>query len=99
MSFFSKIKKIFSWIPFLWKLDDGSYISLYQVNSKQINDIQTEILKFSDIFEGGIDFCFEMEECKRNLNGAITEPDINVTQRYVDRAFEIMKQKSMDWWI
>lgn len=99
MKIFSKLKKIFSWIPVLWNLDDGSYISLYQVNMKQITDIQTEILKFSDIFVEGIDLCFEMEECKRNLKGAIVEPSFDITKRYVDRAFEIIKQSSTNWWI
>lgn len=99
MSFFRKIKKIFSWIPFLWKLDDGSYISLYQVNIRQMLDLQMEILKFSDIFPQGIDFSLQIEECKRNLYEAIKENDAELAQKYVDRAFEIAKQNSMEWWI
>ncbi len=99
MSFFRKIKKIFSWIPFLWKLDDGSYISLYQVNIKQMCDIQMEILKFSDICPQGIEFSFQMEECKKNFHEAIIEQDEQTAKKYADRAFEIAKQNSMEWWI
>ncbi len=59
---FSKIKKIFHWIPFLWKLDDGSYESLYKVNIEQMIDIQKEIGKFVDVYQEGFSYCLQMEE-------------------------------------
>ena len=36
---------------------------------------------------------------KKNLFLAEKEPDIEVAKRYVQRAFEIMKQESLEWWI
>lgn len=99
MSFWSKLRKIFSWIPFLWKMDDGSYISLYMINIKQMNDMQGEILKFSDVYSNGVDFCLQIEEAKKNLALSCDERDFKISKRYTDRAFEIIKQNSMDWWI
>lgn len=99
MSFFSRIKKIFSWIPFLWKLDDGSYISLYEVMVRQMSDMQKEILKYSDIYLDGIDYCFQLEEVKNNLEMAIEEQDYEMASKAKDRALEIIKQYSTEWWI
>lgn len=96
---FSKIKKIFHWIPFLWKLDDGSYESLYRVNIEQMIDIQKEIGKFVDVYQEGFSYCLQIEEVKKNLFLAMQEPDIEIAKRYVQRAFEIMKQESLEWWI
>ena len=93
------IKKIFRWIPFLWKLDDGSYESLYLVNMKQMDDMEREFLKFSDVYKAGIDFCFQMEEVRIYLEKALEEKDLEMAQRYVNRAFEVIKQESMEWWI
>ena len=94
-----KIKKIFRWMPFLWKLDDGSYESLYLVNMKQMDDMEREFLKFWDVYKAGIDFCFQMEEVRIYLEKALEEKDLEMAQRYVNRAFEVIKQESMEWWI
>lgn len=99
MSFWSKIKKILCWIPFLWKMDDGSWTSLYYINIKQMNDMQVEILKYSDLFPDGVDFCFQIEEARNNLKHAIEEKDIEIAERHSNRAFEIIKQNSMNWYI
>lgn len=96
---FSKIKKIFHWVPFLWRLDDGSYESLYEVNIKQMTDMKNEFEKFSDVFPKGNDYFMQMEEVKLNLFLAMHEPNIEVAKRYVQRAFEIMAQESLEWWI
>lgn len=98
-TFFRKIKKIFHWIPFLWKLDDGSYESLYEVNIKQMTDMQEEFGKFIDVYQDGLSYYLQMEEVKKNLFLAEKEPDIEIAKRYVQRAFEIMKQESLEWWI
>lgn len=97
--FIDKIKKIFHWIPFLWKLDDGSYESLYQVNIKQMTDMEKEFDKFSDVYLKGLDYLMQMEEVKSNLILAMNEPNIEIAKRYIQRAFEIMAQESLEWWI
>ena len=99
MSFFEKLRKVFSWIPFLWKMDNGSYISLYQTMIKQMTDMQDEIVRFGILYKGAYDFCLQIEECKNNLQRAIEETDEETAQRYIDRGCEIMKQYSMEWWI
>lgn len=97
--FFNKIKKILHWIPFLWKIDDGSFESLYEMNIKQMTDMQKEFEKYMITCEDYYDCSLQMEETKKNLFLAIKEPDIEVAERYTQRAFEIMKQNSLEWWI
>ena len=62
-------------------------------------DIQKEIEKFVDVYQEGFSYCLQMEEVKKNLFLAMQEPDIEIAKRYVQRAFEIMKQESLEWWI
>lgn len=99
MSFLSRIKKIFSWIKFLWKIDDGSYISLYFVIVKQLNDMQTEFMKYADMFPTAIDFCLQAEEVKNNLKLAISSNEAEKTKMLCGRALNIIKEYSYDWWI
>ena len=98
-NFFKKIKKSFHWIKILWKVDDGSFDSLYEINIKQLEDMQNEFLKFASINEEYMEILLEMEEVKKNLFLAMKEKDEEVAKRYEQRAFEIMKQKSLEWWI
>ena len=99
ITFFKKIKKIFHWIPVLWKVDDDSYISLYQVNIEQLTDMQKRMEKFSDISEEGMDYYLEMEEVKKNLFLATKETDSETAERYIQRAFKILNKYSLEWWL
>ena len=93
-TFFRKIKKIFHWIPFLWKLDDGSYESLYKVNIEQMIDIQKEIEKFVDVYQEGFSYCLQMEEVKKNLFLAMQEPIIETDYSWFRPSISTIEDKS-----
>ena len=86
-------------MPILWKADDDSYISLYQVNIEQLADMQKRMEKFSDISEEGMDYYLEMEEVKKNLFLATKETDSEIAERYIQRAFKILNKYSLEWWL
>lgn len=99
MIHFRKIRKLFRWVPIIWKLDDCDYCSLYTVIYSQLVDMQNEILKYYDIYPEGIKWALQMEEAKKYLLLALSEKNIKEAQKHIDRAFEIQKKYSQNWWV
>ena len=100
MSFWSKIKKLFRWLPFLWKVDDGSYISLYMVIAQQLMDMQLEIGKFSDIYIKGIEYLEQIQEALLSCGMIIAEDtDSETIEKAKNRVLAILKEYSTEWWI